>query len=731
MSVVRDTLDMAGRQSASIGSDAACDLVLADAAVAPSHARIENRDGRYTVAPVETAHVLVNGRAIAIPTVLYANDRIRLGPFTLVYEQGVIAPTRRLRDVEPTPATGERGRTAGEITIGRSPDSTVPLAEPAVSWEHAVVRRHGDTAVLHDLRTPGGTFVNGERMGQHQLVAGDRVQVGPAQLVWDGGAFTRVDAPGGVSIDATGLRRIVGGGRVILDVPAISIRPNELVAIVGGSGSGKSTLLTALAGFQPADAGTVLVNGSDLYAEFDALRSSIGYVPQQDIVHRPLTVERVLHYVAELRLPRDISKAERAARIAQVLSLVDLGERATTRIDQLSGGQVKRVSIAVELLAGPRVLFLDEPTSGLDPGLDRRLMDTFRDLADDGRTVVVVTHATANIRVCDRIAFMAPGGFLACFGTPDEVLETFGVTDFADVYPLVESGRRQASPPQPAPPPAVVRPRAAQPPPGDERAQFATMTRRYAEIVLRDRRNTLALVLQAPAIGLLVALAAQHDAFVSGRIGDRQTVAFVLAVVATWFGSINAAREITKELAIVRRERMAGIGIRPYIASKVAVLGALVAIQTLLLLPVVLARTGIPPGHALGPPALSLFITLTLTGLAATGFGLVVSALAENEDRAISLIPLLLIPQFLLGGVIFQLTGILDLASYLTTTRWATQAVGSIVDVCGPRGCPSDVLDYQQDAGQVVPAWIALAVAGVALPAIAGFLVRRRDPHRR
>ena len=201
----------------------------------------------------------------------------------------------------------------------------------------------------------------------------------------------------------------------------------------------------------------------------------------------------------------------------------------------------------------------------------------------------------------------------------------------------------------------------------------------------------------------------------SGTLGDRQTVAFVLAVVATWFGSINAAREITKELAIVRRERMAGIGIRPYIASKVAVLGTLVAIQTLLLLPIVLVRTGIPPGHALGPPVLSLFITLTLTGLAATGFGLVVSALAENEDRAISLIPLLLIPQFLLGGVIFQLTGILNLISYLTTTRWATQAVGSIVDVCGPRGCPSDMLDYQQDAAHVLPAWIALTVASIAL----------------
>ena len=434
--------------------------------------------------------------------------------------------------------------------------------------------------------------------------------------------------------------------------------------------------------------------------------------------------------MAELRLPRDISKAERDARIAHVLSLVDLGERATTRVDKLSGGQIKRVSIAVELLAGPRVLFLDEPTSGLDPGLDRRLMDTFRDLADDGRTVVVVTHATANIRVCDRIAFMAPGGHLAFFGTPEEALTTFGVTDFADVYPLVESGRRQEAPPPPSAP-AAVRPRAAQPPPGDERAQFATMTRRYAEIVMRDRRNTLALVLQAPAIGLLVALAAQHDAFVSGTIGDRQTVAFVLAVVATWFGSINAAREITKELAIVRRERMAGIGIRPYIASKVAVLGTLVAIQTLLLLPIVLAQTGIPPGPC-PRPARAVAVHHADADRARRD-RLRPGRLGAGRERgprdqpdpapAHPAVP----------------AGRRDLPA----DRRARPDQLPHDDALGDAGrrldrgrvrvarMPGDMLDYQQDAAHVLPAWIALTVASVALPAIAALLVRRRDPHRR
>jgi ABC transport system ATP-binding/permease protein len=533
-------------------------------------------------------------------------------------------------------------------------------------------------------------------------------------------------------------------------VPAFSVEPNELVALVGGSGSGKSTLLTALAGFQPADEGTVLYNDADLYGQFDALRSSIGYVPQQDIVHRPLTVARVLHYVAQLRLPADMAPGERQARIARVLDVVSLTAQATTRVERLSGGQLKRVSIAVELLAQPRVLFLDEPTSGLDPGLDRKLMTTFRDLADNGQTVLVVTHATGNIDVCDKVAFMAPGGLLAYDGPPAEAAAAFGVARFDDIYEEVDERRKRTAPPPrpPAPPRGQY-----QPPPaarGHQWRQFITLTRRYAEIVRRDTKYIAVLLLQAPLIGLLLAAVLEGGAFEtsSKTVPDFvQSYAFTLALIATWFGVLSSGREICKELPIVRRERMSGIGIVPYIGSKVAVLGALVVVQTLVLLFLVVLKVGLPDTSVVGPPFLAMAVTLMLTGLASVGFGLVLSALVENEDRATSAIPLLLIPQLVLGGVIFVLDNpVLKVISGFTTVRWSTQALGTIIDVCGhalpqqqlpaphagpPYQCLQARLSYAQEAGHVYTSWLALLAMAVVLPVIAGVLVRRRDPHQR
>src|SRR6185369_10929831 len=160
-----------------------------------------------------------------------------------------------------------------------------------------------------------------------------------------------------------------------------------------------STLLGALTGQRPADAGEVRYDGRDLYASYDELRQRIGLVPQDDILHPQLTVRRALRFAAELRFPADTSAAERHARVEEVLDELGLIDQATQRISTLSGGQRKRTSVALELLTRPSLLFLDEPTSGLDPGMDKSVMRTLRGLADDGRTVVVVTHNVANLDV--------------------------------------------------------------------------------------------------------------------------------------------------------------------------------------------------------------------------------------------------------------------------------------------------------------------------------------------
>jgi ABC-type multidrug transport system ATPase subunit len=202
---------------------------------------------------------------------------------------------------------------------------------------------------------------------------------------------------------------------------------------MGPSGSGKSTLLKALCGMHKPAAGEVLLDGQSLYRHRDAWRSRIGYVPQDDILHLELTVERALGYAARLRLPRTMSEQARQGAVARAIAQVGLGERARVKIAKLSGGQRKRASVALELLARPAVLFLDEPTSGQDPHLEASMMGLFRTLARGGTTVVVTTHAMASLETLDLVAILHAGK-LAYYGPPQGLLDFFGVRAYEGVF---------------------------------------------------------------------------------------------------------------------------------------------------------------------------------------------------------------------------------------------------------------------------------------------------------
>src|SRR5436309_6039539 len=165
-----------------------------------------------------------------------------------------------------------------------------------------------------------------------------------------------------------------------------------------------------------------------------AFITQIGYGPQDDIIHKDLTVEQALYYTARVRLPRDFTRAQIKQRIDEVLDEIEIRYRRKHLVRNLSGGERKRVSIALELLANPSVFFLDEPTSGLDPGLERKMMLLLRKLTDKGHTIVLVTHATSNINACDYVCFLAQGGRLAFFGTPNEARTYFRKTDFSEIY---------------------------------------------------------------------------------------------------------------------------------------------------------------------------------------------------------------------------------------------------------------------------------------------------------
>jgi len=333
----------------------------------------------------------------------------------------------------------------GIATLGRDPGNDVKLDHPSVSRFHAEVRRTPKGDILTD-QSSNGTFVNSIRVrGQQLLKNGDILQIGPFKLTYDQHTLTQAAPTNSYRLDAlrlmrpvtvgatplTLLRRGAGMTKLILNDISLSIHPREFVALVGGSGAGKSTLMKALSGFTPVQ-GQVLVNGDDLYRSYGIYRSVLGYVPQDDIIHRHLTVGGALGYAARLRLP-DATAAEIDQRVTTVLDQVEMTAHVGKLVEALSGGQRKRVSIAAELLADPGLFFLDEPTSGLDPGLEKKMMVTLRRLADAGRTVVLVTHATANIDQCDHVAFMADGR-LAFYGPPRKALTFFGAQDFADIY---------------------------------------------------------------------------------------------------------------------------------------------------------------------------------------------------------------------------------------------------------------------------------------------------------
>ena len=396
------------------------------------------------------------------------------------------------------------------------------------------------------------------------------------------------------------------------------------------------------------------------------------------------------------------------------------------------------------------LLFLDEPTSGLDPGLERKLMYTLRKLADSGRTIVLITHATANIRMCDHIAFLAAGR-LTYFGPPSQALAFYGVDDFADIYGATDGAKsavaweeryHQSLQHQKY---AVERPaRAPEGPSVEQRIenerrartfaqsrarQLAILCRRYIELIFADRRNLALLLLQAPVIGLLLVLVSHGDGLTSSRIEAKKLI-FMLATTGVWFGVINAAREICKEANVLRRERLAGLRCGPYVGSKVVVMFGLVLVQSALLLGVVAAATKMPANGVMFPAPLELFITIALSGLAGIALGLCVSALATSPDKATSLIPLVLVPQVLFAGIMFALHGATALLSNVVSARAAVDAMSAIVDT---NALPTPMLlpvpdepQYAHTSSVLLTAWALLVGQALVFSLIAWWMLHRR-----
>ncbi len=754
-----------------IGRDPEGEVVIdADAAVVSRrHAEIRKSGDQFNIVDLKSFNgTLVNNQRISESAPLYDRDEIQLGaggPMLRLSDPAHPAPSRRMvQPGAPTPSqnvipeafgqiaamarggtivstSGTRQPSAPQavgqpqllarlsfegrpqLSVGRAPDSDVRLDGLQISNRHARFVLTNGSVSVEDTGSTNGVYVNGERIsGRRNVQLSDVIQIGPFVLQADSAQGVAVyDTRSKTRIDCINIAKVVknrsGGGSIrLLDDVGLTIQPNEFVGLLGPSGAGKSTLMDSLNGMRPASSGQVLINNLDLYRHLDSLKQSIGYVPQDDIIHRELTVYRTLYYVARLRLSSDVSRREIDQIVNEVMDVTGLSERRDVPISQLSGGQRKRVSIAVELITKPSVIFLDEPTSGLDPATEEKIMKLFRQIAESGRTVILTTHAMENVKLFDKIVVLMRGK-LVFYGAPQEALAHVNAESFKDLYDKLEAPIDQqlgALTPLPANASKaqkserkrereyiseqvaedwkrkfttteqyrrnVVEPlsglprdgRAAAPPKRrmsifDAVRQWGTLTRRYLEVLTRDKFNLLILFGQAPIIAFLTYL-------VVGAKAPRDFPYFVMALVAIWFGTSIASREIIRERAVYTRERMVNLRLLPYVGSKLFVLAGIVSLQCVALYGSLkfFHYTGLMavPGWALP----QLFIVL-ITAMVGIALGLLISAIVKTSEMATSMVPLILIPQILFCGLVGVPENTARVISTVIPATWAFDGI--------------------------------------------------------
>ncbi|MFV0137667.1 FHA domain-containing protein [Streptomyces sp. HMX87] len=744
-----------------VGRDPLSDIVIDDARVSWHHAVLRPEDGHWTLRDEHSTNgTYADGHRV---------DAWDVGPGSVIRFGSPADGPRAVLVGRPAPPPPERPSVvshpaltstyrqpttvrplpARTVRIGRAADNDLVLDDLVVSRHHAELRTTADgTYEIVDLDSHNGTYLNGLRVTTAEIGPGDVVGIGHSDFCLVGDTLQEYVDTGEISLDVQDLTVAVDRGRkTLLDHVSFPVGEKCLLAVVGPSGAGKSTLLNALTGQRPADRGTVLYDGRDLYRDYAELRQRIGLVPQDDILHSQLTVRSALSYAAELRFPQDTAKAERRARVDEVIRELGLEQRARQAVHSLSGGQRKRVSVALELLTKPSLLFLDEPTSGLDPGMDRSVMNMLRGLADDGRTVVVVTHSVLSLEVCDRLLVLAPGGKVAYYGPPEDALPFFGFDQWPEAFEAFERDRDRdwagrfaesplhrryvadetAQPQQPRSGPVVIAP---PPRPRSRTAQLGTLVRRYASALGADR-TFLAIMIALPFV-----MGAMARALAGGRLTQETAMnaLLILCVGGVLTGAANAVRELVKERVIYQRERAVGLSRSAYLMSKVVVLGTITVVQAVVLTLVALLGVDLnaPGGEGvILPPLVEITVAVALLAFTAMMLGLLISALVRKEEVTMPLLVLLAIVQVVFCGALLGLDGVpgLQQLAWLVPARWALGAMAGTVDL--GRIVPGELTDdplFEHTVGIWLLDIGMLVVLSVVFGFVVSRLLRRHEP---
>lgn len=709
-----------------IGRDADCDIVFDAPQISRKHVRFTKTGYGWIVEDLGSANgTFVHDRnnALTAPAEVTERDVIYMGSYRF--------PVSRLHDFKDVLGKKKtREKTTFKVgkkilTLGRGEDNDIVLDAAQVSRHHArIVRDEAGDHYIEDLASANGTFLNGVRVGRAKITAKDTLSFGTTAVRLDlergriqksyrGDIVLQAEH---IRVDVTEKKRV----KRLLDGISFTAYPTEFIGLMGPSGAGKTTLLMSMIGYLQPTYGRTLLNGDELATHYDRYRGAIGYVPQEDIIHGELTVYESLYYSARLRLPEDTSRAEIDRRIREVLAALEISETRDVVIGSperkgISGGQRKRVNLALELLTEPSLLCLDEPTSGLASEDALNVMRLLRRLADGGRTILLTIHQPSlqAYRMMDNVLYLADGEEVyygpsypdsitffyphvkpespeaeALLSDPGsclkplvdakrngEPMETFAARYRQSEYheEFVEQRRKNLHDEV-----RLTEQSSKRQTPRFRLHQLLTLSARYLTIKLKDQVGTAILLVQAPIIAVLINLVFMFQS--QGPMHRMEYMPFALFLLITsaiWFGCSNAAREIVSEQAIYKRERMVNLSIAAYVGSKFLILSGLALVQCLTLLWITyftLDFAGNPLQHLL---------MLWLCALAATGMGLVLSATVRTTAAALALVPLLLIPQVILGGAIMPIDQMKDPSWSLaqtTVSRWAFEGMLHIED---------------------------------------------------
>lgn len=696
-----------GKETVSFGRDDSNDIMIASDIVSRHHGHFTVKDGRcYITDDKSTNGTYVNGRRIE-QVELKDGDSIRIDDMSQSVVGGItIVFSDKNSGADWNTFTLEKPVTK----IGRDKKSDIVIDDPKAKFGTVEVHQEGARYVLVTNGETSGIMMNNEPLiaKRYELHDEDVFSIGNTKLNYSKGTIYYRRDKAGMSLELVNISKFVRQAfkkdKKILDDTSMLIEPGDFVAIVGGSGSGKSTLMNCINGFDKPTTGKVLVNRRDLYEHYDELKDEIGYVPQQDIVHENLTLISMLRYVAKLRLPEGTPRAEREARVQEVLQTVELTKHKDKLIRKLSGGQKKRASIAVELMSDPCLFFLDEPSSGLDPGTERTLMHTLKRMSNDGKTVIMITHNTNNIHLCDKLIFLGAGGYVAFCGNPADARSFFGIPkneDLTDAYTMVEQDpagweeKFNASPynktqtmgeaKEPVLSAAEKKERKKKFEKEHHKSflhQFSVLAKRYMNLIWNDKMRLLFFLLQGPLIAYLFSFVTVENTFKS--YFNAQSMLFCLSCAGIWVGLMNSIQEVCKERNIVRREYMSDVRLSAYICSKLAVQTLLAIVQCGLMLAVFTVTIGLPEKGVIFDNALiEMMITLVLITVSSSSLGLLVSSMVKNTDRAMVFAPIILIPQLLFSGILFNLEGVTEILSWVCVSRWGMQAFSNTADLNG------------------------------------------------